>query len=260
MKAHKLLRLLCIVVGVLAGDYLHAHEAEAHRINLSPQQQAEQLQQDTLPLLGVYRWTFQLGPFEQISTHTFASQYIDYNMRGKVHSTDYRMQKLSYDAEQNKWIGITAEGVVYALFFKDLNADSVTIYKHKCKKGMSEAMALKRPADDTTDDHGWNIYTREGVLEGVDALAFGGTFYDDKHQVFELRNEKATWENITYKNITHHAGERRWVGQHGGRYLVVFYDVEDTKRVKFSVKIVNDIEKAYKLKHSEQVFTTYQMK
>ncbi len=221
-----------------------------------------QLKNDSLTLTGTYRWTFYLGPIEQVSTHIFADSVIGYQMRGKVHSTDYRMAQVAYDDSDKKWIGKTPEGLFYVLFFKDITPNTVTIYKHKCKKGLSEAVAFKRPPADATADHGWNVYTRQGVPEGGDALPFASIFHTpDLKSSFELHDDHAVWKNQRYQKVTHHSGERRWVGENNGRYLVIFYEYEKRQpQGKFAIQVVDDVEKAYKLKHEQQDFTIYARK
>lgn len=256
MTRRKLLSVLPLIIGLSL-----TCNSFAKNTTVPDNSQIAHLKQDAFPLTGTFRWTFYLGPFEQVSTHLFTTKYIDYQMRGKIHSTDYRMQQLSYDTEQKKWIGKTTDGIVYAIFFKDITANQLTIYKRKCEQGLEEAIALQRPADDTTADHGWNVYTREGIAEGSDNLAFSDTFVSPDNQQLILSDNRAEWQGKTYQKLTHHAGERRWVGQQNSQYLVVFYDyVDGASQGKFAVKVVNDIEKAYQLKYDQQTFTAYQVK
>ncbi len=224
------------------------------------EQYASQIAHDAFPIEGNYRWTFYLGPVEQVSTHIFTPTFIDYQMRGKVHSTDYRMQQLSYDASEKKWIGQTPDGVVYVLFFKNITPNTVTLYKHKCQKGLPEAMAFKRPPADVTVDHGWNVYTREGVPESGDALPFASSFHTpDLKTYFQIYDDHAIWQNKRYEKMTHHSGERRWVGENNDHYLVIFYEHEKGRsQSKFAIQVVDDLEKAYTLKHDQQQFTLYE--
>ncbi len=96
-----------------------APEINSH--NDLAQNQPTELANDDFSLTGTYQWTFHLGFIKQESIHSFYPEYIDYRMRGKAHSTDYRMNKLSYDDARKKWIGQSEDGTVYVLFFKDIS-------------------------------------------------------------------------------------------------------------------------------------------
>lgn len=219
----------------------------------------QQLKQDELPLFGTYRWQFFLGPVKQVSTHNFLSSAIDYQMTGKVYSTDYRMHQLSYDATQKKWIG-TADGVVYVLFFKDISDNTLTLYKRKCKNGLAEAVAFSRPADDATTDHGWNIYTLDGVTAEKDTLPVSGMYQSINNEQISLSDASVTWQGKTYQKLTHHQGEKLWVGQLDDTYLLLFYQLPTSAdtALSLSLQIFDNIEKAYQAKHDEQKFTNYQ--
>lgn len=223
----------------------------------------EQLKDDPLPLSGKYGWQFYLGPAKQVSTHNFLPDKINYQMTGKVYSTDYLMHQLSYDDTQKKWIG-TADGVVYVLFFKDINHNTITLYKHKCKNGLAEAVNFASPADDATADHGWNVYTREGVQAQEDDLPLSGVYKDISNQSINLSDDTVTWQGTTYQKMTHHTGEKRWVGQQGEEFLLMFYELPTTDNnqinnnpIKISLQTFTDLEQVYKTKHDQQNFSDF---
>ncbi len=249
----------------------------------NPKKQTASLDNDEFLLTGEYRWTFYLGPIKQVSTHIFAKDYIDYRMDGKAHSTTYRMKKLSYNAEQGKWIGITDDDVVYVMFFKpsvnlSANNDKITLYKHKCAngdKGIAEATAFAYPADDATADHGWNIYSKQGTDEPEDVLPFSGEFVatDDKadnkidnkasDNKVTIADGQVTWAGKSYQKLTHHTGERRWVGQCEEQYLVMFYELNqentEVKSISLSLQTYDDGEVAYQSKHDQQAFMDFKI-
>ncbi len=261
MKATKTIAALLAIFGLFTTYYGYAQKNVVKNSGGTTSHYATQLKHDEFPLNGTFHWTFFLGPVKQVSTHTFTPTHIDYQMRGKIYSTDYRMQQLSYDDTIKKWIGKTSEGIFYAIFFKDISANKITLYKRKCKQGLAEAIALQRPADDTTADHGWNVYTREGVTESSDVLPFSGTFISQEipRQILTLSDEQAQWQGKTYHKITHHLGERRWVGQVDGNYLVMFYEYTDgSPEISLSIQLVDDVKKAYDIKHQEQEFIRFQ--
>ncbi|PIE47713.1 MAG: hypothetical protein CSA42_01630 [Gammaproteobacteria bacterium] len=237
-----------------------------------------QTKNDEFNLSGEYIWTFYLGPIKQTSIHVFAKDYIDYRMRGKAHSTDYRMHKLSYDHTQQKWIGKADDEVVYVLFFKQHQADKnqgeqITIYKHKCDskgdEGIKEALDFAYPEPDATADHGWNIYSKKGTNEPQDILPFSGNFVSkpeqdttEDRQNIAISDSQITLSDKTYQKLTHHLSERRWVGQCDDEYLVMFYenanDATNEKNAQLSLKHYQDIEKAYKSKHDAQTYMNFE--
>lgn len=256
-----LLSIAVFVLAAVAAYYVYkSKNTVVKNTSEITQQYQSQFKDDDFSLQGKYRWTFFLGPAEQLSEHTFASDKIHYRMEGRVFSTDYTMHKLSYDAEMKKWIGQDNDGIVFVMFFKDITDEQITIYKHKCKEGgLKEALDFPYPPADATADHGWNVYTLEGVAEKSDELPFEDEFsYEDK--TIAMADAQTVWKNKTYTKLTHHLGERRWVGQLDDEYLVVFYEYEEgNKDIRLSITETKDVEKAYKIKHNEvayAVFTT----
>ncbi|MBS9779329.1 MAG: hypothetical protein KGV51_01760 [Moraxellaceae bacterium] len=223
----------------------------------------ETLKNDDFNLTGSYHWTFHLGFIKQESIHVFAKDYIDYKMRGKAHSTDYRIEKVSYDDTDKKWIGKSEDGTVYVLFFKDITDESITIYKHKCANGMEEAIAFARPADDETKDHGWNIYAHEATDEKEDVLPFAGTYQNEEQQLkININDKQVTYQDKTYTKLSHHTGEKRWVGKLDDELLVVFYqtntqDADNYQELLLAIETFDDGEPAYKAKHDEQTFISF---
>lgn len=119
----------------------------------------ENIDKDPFEYRGTYVWNFKILFTKQTSIHTFFEDKIEYEMKGKIYSTKYTMKKISYDKKINKWIGKDEKENVYVLFFRDKTANSVTIYKHKCKEGgLQEAKEFQKSALDTKEDHGWNVY------------------------------------------------------------------------------------------------------
>ena len=82
-----------------------------------------ELSNDSFNYSDKHSWSFQLMGTKQTSIHTFYADSIVYEMKGKVHSTKYVINKLSYDSKQNKWIGESPDNTVYVLFFKEKTKD-----------------------------------------------------------------------------------------------------------------------------------------
>ena len=228
------------------------------------QEYTEQLVQDPFDLSGAYHWNFQLMGGTQKSVHTLYPDSIAYRMDGKVYSTVYTMQKLSYERAQKKWIGQDQEGIVYVLFFKELTDSSLTIYKHKCKdEGLAEALAFELPPADATNDHGWNVYALS-VDDKEDELPLSGS-YKDGDQTLILTDQLVTYNGNDYHKMSYHAGERRWVGQtkprtlSEGIYLQLFFeDLSSSGYLDISAREFSDLEEAYQTKYHTSEFQRFQ--
>lgn len=211
----------------------------------------EQLSNDAFPFRKTYSWAFKLMGVNQKSIHSFYSDSIVYEMKGKIHSTLYTMYKLSYNSEENKWIGQTSDSIVYVLFFKDVKDKSLTLYKRKCKtEGLKEALETKMPSPDTTEDHGWNVYHLDGY-EVEDKLPLSGDYSNKNHQI-SISDSLFIIDDKSIEKMSYHSGERRWVGKQGERYLQVFFEnLETTDSIKLSISWFKDLEALYNTKYNE---------
>lgn len=122
-----------------------------------------------LPVSGTYSWSFEIPNMgTQVSTHIFTNESITYKMEGSAYSNEYRMIPEFYDATEKRLIAVgeggTApqikDGVYFVVFFKEITDTTVKIYKRECEN-KEEAYSFAYPSDDTTEDHGWNVYTKE---------------------------------------------------------------------------------------------------
>ncbi|MEM9723355.1 MAG: hypothetical protein AAGA10_29065 [Bacteroidota bacterium] len=219
---------------------------------------ASQLIQDDFSLSGTYHWNFQLMGGTQSSVHTLYPDSIGYSMEGRVYSTEYTMERLSYEQSIHKWIGQDKAGIVYVLFFEDATDSSLTIYKHKCSSGgLEEALAFERPGLDATEDHGWNVYSRT-VVDREDELPVEGTFSHADSQLI-LADTTVVMDNREFDKLSYHAGERRWVGQSDSTYLQLFFeDFSRGNTVRVSATQFTNLELAYRTKYQSVQFTTYQ--
>lgn len=236
-----------ILIGVMSVVVLVACTEKAQEQNTSQDEVAN----DAFTLSGKYTWQFDLGPSKQVSTHTFYPDKIEYKMTGLVYSTEYTMNKISFDGTENKWIGQDENGHVYVLFFKKLNQGDLSIYKKKCKQGLEQALQFKKPAEDATTDHGWNTYTTQA--ENKDVLPINGVYAPvQQGKTIHFSDAVIQIGDTAYKKITHHSGERRWVGEHNQQYLVLFYDEKKDNTLSVNYEVFDDLKNAYTVKHNTQ--------
>ncbi|MEM6767085.1 MAG: hypothetical protein AAF655_19260 [Bacteroidota bacterium] len=217
----------------------------------------DQFIQDKFRLTGDYHWSFQLMGGTQHSVHTFFADSIQYMMEGKVYSTDYTMEKLSYDHSDQKWIGRDESGFVYVLFFKEQTDSTLTIYKRKCKaNGIEEALSFKLPGADATEDHGWNVYTYSQA-DVRDILPISGTFQHASAEV-AISDSLVVLDGKEYTRLSYHQGERRWVGENDTTYLQIFFEeAEKDQELSLSVTTHTDLEKTYRIKYQQVEFLPY---
>lgn len=209
------------------------------------------LKQDVFPFKGVYSWSFELMGSTQVSTNTFYTDSIVYDMKGKTYSTHYSINKLSFDKDKNKFIGKSSDHIVYVYFLKQKTDSTITIYKHNCKrKGLEEAIAFQLPNDKATEDHGWNTYSLKGYSREKDFLPLRGNFKSSKQNI-SISDKIIVFENKQVEKISYHSGERRWVGKYKNRYLLVFFKgLEEKENIQIYVNWYDDLEKLYKTKYN----------
>lgn len=83
-----------------------------------------------------------------------------YTLSGPVGNADYVMLRDTFILEDNRFIGHTPEGQHYLIFVKNISSDSITIYKQEIAN-VDEGLSIAVPDDNTTANHGWNIYYKE---------------------------------------------------------------------------------------------------
>ncbi|BDS13599.1 hypothetical protein [Aureispira anguillae] len=244
--------LLYIILGIHLSACTHISSNE------EVEKFKEQFHSDQFSLEGDYHWVFQLMGSTQQSVHTFYPDRIVYQMEGTVYSTNYTMQKLSYNKTENKWIGQDENGIVYVLFFKNKTDSTITMYKHKCKtKGVEEAINFGVPKADATEDHGWNVYAHNEA-DIRDILPVNGSFVKDKRSI-SLTDSLIVFNGKEFSKLSYHQGERRWVGQAENVYLQVFFkNFTTSNELNLSIQEHTNLEKAYKTKFNTVNFLTYE--
>lgn len=120
----------------------------------------------TIPFSGT--WTRQFSPAPgavHTATYEISSDDIHYTLVGSVGNADYHIQLDKVVSEENRMIGHTDEGTHYVLFLRDVPADTIDctglcmrLYKQEVES-VEDGATIAAPADDTTENHGWNLYT-----------------------------------------------------------------------------------------------------
>lgn len=215
---------------------------------------ANKLKKDPFKIRGTYYWNFKLMGALQESINTFYADSIVYEMKGKIYSTKYTMQKLSYNNKEKRWIGEAPNKTVYVLFFKEITDSTMVIYKHKCKdKGIEEALKFPYPKPDATEDHGWNTYHNQKKILAEDKLPFTGKYNSEKENM-SITNNTIILNNENYDKLSYHPGERRWTGKHKNKkeYLQLFFKpFSNYNTIYINIQKYNILEEAYKAKYNE---------
>lgn len=216
--------------------------------------------QDILQYSGEYHWDFNLMGGRQNSTHVFYQDSITYSMKGIVYETNYTMNKLSFDASVGKWIGMDQDGVVYVLFFKNQADTALLIYKHKCSdNGLEEADRFLMPDIAATEDHGWNLYSKNR-MDVEDRLVIHDSYVRDDTIQIAITDSLVTLNKQSYNKKSYHAGERRWMGVSNDHYLLLFWDDSTSHTINLYIEEGSDLEKLYKTKHHQIKTLTYERK
>lgn len=95
-----------------------------------------------------------------VASYKIDTNKIEYsNVGNGPGNAEYTIQFDSYDETDKRWIGHTEDNKYYLIFFKDITAESITLYKEKVNDP-NEAMNTPVPSDDNSQNYGWNTYTK----------------------------------------------------------------------------------------------------
>jgi len=94
------------------------------------------------------------------ATYEIDTNLIHYTNKGNgPGNADYVIYFDSYDEVDKRWIGHTDKNKYYLLFFKNITAESISIYKQKVNNP-NDAQSIAIPADDDDKNYGWNTYSK----------------------------------------------------------------------------------------------------
>lgn len=110
--------------------------------------------------IGTWSRSFEVTNTTQTATYIMSKNSIEYKLSGGIFSTNYTIQKDSYNTAKRQWVGHTAEGKYYVLFFKEVKDNKLTLYK-KPVATKAEGESSATPTDTDTDNHGWNTYDKQ---------------------------------------------------------------------------------------------------
>lgn len=115
---------------------------------------------EQIPFVGTWSWQFEAGPGNlHTATYHIYQDSIRYKLVGNVGNADYVLQRDTFLKENNRFVGHTDQDIYYLIFAKNITQDSITLYK-QVVTSLSEGLTLDVPANNTTANHGWNVYHR----------------------------------------------------------------------------------------------------
>lgn len=109
---------------------------------------------------GTWSRNFEVTGTTQTASYIISKDAIEYKLSGGIFSTNYTIQKDSYNTTKRQWVGHTTEGKYYVLFFKEIKDNKLSLYK-KTVTNQSEGENSTIPTDTDTDNHGWNTYDKQ---------------------------------------------------------------------------------------------------
>lgn len=115
---------------------------------------------DSIPFVGTWSRTFSVGTAEQHATYTVTDDSIRYTLAGAIGNADYVMQRDAFVADERRFVGHTDDGLYYVVFVRDVSEEAITLYKAEVVS-VGEGLGYEEPPEDTQENHGWNVYSRE---------------------------------------------------------------------------------------------------
>ncbi|UTW63800.1 hypothetical protein KFE98_06575 [bacterium SCSIO 12741] len=115
---------------------------------------------EKIPFLGKWTREFEAGPGNLHEVlYSVYQDSIRYTLSGPIGTADYVMIKDTFILENNRFIGHTSDNRTFLVFVKIPDSTTITLYKQEVKD-LTEGLSIQVPADSTTQNHGWNSYTK----------------------------------------------------------------------------------------------------
>lgn len=119
------------------------------------------IEQENIPFQGNWVRQFEAGPGNVHDVlYAVYQDSIRYTLSGPVGNANYVMLRDTFVLENNRYIGHTPDDQYYVLFVKDINSDNITLYKQPISS-VEEGMTVEVPDAETTEHHGWSVYTKQ---------------------------------------------------------------------------------------------------
>ncbi len=113
---------------------------------------------DVPEFVGNFNRTYKIVGSNFIATYKIDTNKIEYSNEGNgPGNASYTILFDSYNETDKRWIGHTEDFKYYLIFFKNITATSIDLYKQKVSDP-NEAQNTPIPADDNDKNYGWNTY------------------------------------------------------------------------------------------------------
>lgn len=120
----------------------------------------ETIKSTKIPFAGTWSRSFEMGKGVSANvTYNIYNDSIQYKMEGPMNMS-YTLTKDSFITKDNRWIG-KGNGSPYAIFFKNISKDSITVLKMKIEN-KEKGLKMPFPSDSARSKFSsWNTYTKK---------------------------------------------------------------------------------------------------
>lgn len=127
----------------------------------STQDDIQKPEKKNIPFVGVWQRQFEVGVGNTHNVNYLIYQdSIRYTLSGPIGNANYVILRDTFILTNNRFIGHTTDNNYYLIFVKNINNDSLTLYKQEITD-FSEGMSVDAPSDTTSANHGWNTYFKQ---------------------------------------------------------------------------------------------------
>lgn len=209
-----------------------------------------------MPFLGDYTRQYNILDKAHTMQLSFDENSGTLKTSGQLLNQDARFTTLGYDPKAKRWLGVSDAGSLLLIFWGGSASDSeIKIYKRffplksKSKdsflKKIDEVTALARPEAGDNTYTGWNTLHKGNSAPLDNTLPYLGKFIaipqkDNTPRIkeFTFTDNALSINGMDIKKLSYHTGDRRWVGQVGERFALMFLNPTseaDTFDISFSL-------------------------